>query len=182
MLAEGPTSNKSFPKKLRLFKKTVLRLAFILFVIDSSLFLLLCSSVGASVHQLPDDDRHGGTSCQREDLHLQEAHQVPELDRRHHQRYRQDYTDTHTLMFNVEQRPMVMKIHFCVSFKSVCFLGSGCSALIRWLQTWESFYNNLLFPCVNTNINVLLSSVDCLLRVFIGVMVHNILVQKATFL
>lgn len=43
-------------------------------------------SVGASVHQLSHDDRHGGTSCQGEDLHLQEAHQVPELDRCHHQR------------------------------------------------------------------------------------------------
>lgn len=45
--------------------------------------LSVCFSIGAPVHQLPDHDRDGGTSGEREDLHLQEAHQIPELDRRH---------------------------------------------------------------------------------------------------
>lgn len=48
----------------------------------------------------------------------------------------------------------------------VCFLGSA------WLHTWESFYHNLLFPCVNTNINIkmniccqaLIVSASCLHR------------------
>lgn len=47
----------------------------------------LCFSLGAPVHQLPDHDSDGGTSSTREDLHLQKAHQIPELDRRYNERY-----------------------------------------------------------------------------------------------
>lgn len=43
-------------------------------------------SVGAPVLQLPHDDRDGGIASQREDVHLQEADPLPELDRSSHQK------------------------------------------------------------------------------------------------
>lgn len=52
-----------------------------------TLSVYLCCSIGAPVHQLPDHDSDGGTPSTREDLHLQKAHQIPELDRRFNKRY-----------------------------------------------------------------------------------------------
>lgn len=52
-----------------------------------TVFVFVRFSLGAPVHQLPDHDRDGGPPGTRENLHLHEAHQVPELDRRQNQRY-----------------------------------------------------------------------------------------------
>lgn len=53
----------------------------------TSVFVYLCHSVGAPVHQLPNHDRDGGTSGTGKDLHFKKTHQVLELDRSHNQRY-----------------------------------------------------------------------------------------------
>lgn len=54
--------------------------------IDYSYVLMHLSSIslGASVLQLSHDDCDGGAASQREDIHLQEANSLPELDRGAH--------------------------------------------------------------------------------------------------